>query len=278
MSEQVTFSSLGCQEYGICAADKRLDDLGGSLEMPAPELDGRVVTLNQTGYMSPGLNEYAQDFIDFAASTKRHVLDIGAAYGVITIEALKKGAKVIANDCEERHLLILRKRVPQEILPSLFLMNKLFPHHLNFPSESLGALIASRIFHFLRPEEMEIGLDKITKWLVPHGRLYIVCMSPYRNYLDNKSFAEDYEKKWRSGNPWPGEIVNMVDNYAPMFKGNIPEYMHAMDSRPLELALTKRGFKVIKTGLFDYEHTNKDGPMSPNSRGRNYCGLIAEKN
>ena len=45
---------------------------------------------------------------------KKPILDIGAAYGVNTIPALKNGATVIANDLEQSHLDILVVNTPKK--------------------------------------------------------------------------------------------------------------------------------------------------------------------
>src|SRR5690606_16142727 len=78
-----------------------------------PEIkENFIVTLNQMGYMFIKPEKFMQSFIDFSAEISDPVLDIGAAYGIATLAALEKGACVVANDLDKRHLDILKSKVP----------------------------------------------------------------------------------------------------------------------------------------------------------------------
>ncbi len=83
-----------------------------TLQMPQPESDGFFIrTLNNQGFMGAYPSDpYMQAFIKFAPQGPGPALDIGAAYGVASLEALKGGAKVIANEVDGRHLDILKSR------------------------------------------------------------------------------------------------------------------------------------------------------------------------
>ena len=72
--------------------------------IPAWGKPGMQPTMNQTGFMFEILDEYADDFIQFAGQTDQPVLDLGCAYGVATIAALKAGGRVTACDLEQQHL------------------------------------------------------------------------------------------------------------------------------------------------------------------------------
>jgi 2-polyprenyl-3-methyl-5-hydroxy-6-metoxy-1,4-benzoquinol methylase len=97
---------------------------------PLPESNGFVKTLNGMGFMTSTLDEYSQDFARFAPSAPGPALDVGAAYGVATLEALKNGAHVIANDLDVRHLEILRDQTPSDQVSRLTLMPGRFPEEL----------------------------------------------------------------------------------------------------------------------------------------------------
>ena len=68
------------------------------------------LTLNKMGFdtLANDLNWVAEDFLNFCNSDE-YVLDVGAGYGFLTRRALSKGAYVISNDIEMKHLLYGRK-------------------------------------------------------------------------------------------------------------------------------------------------------------------------
>ena len=96
------------------------------LMMPARLSKHIVMTLNGRGPVTSYIDEYTQQFIHYAAKQTEPVLELGAAYGFVTIEALKEGATVLANDIEPRHLQILYNLLPH--LPEIFLFLILFYH------------------------------------------------------------------------------------------------------------------------------------------------------
>ena len=108
---------------------------------------------------------FNQAFIDFATIVEAPVLEIGCAYGVATIPALEKGASVIANDLDERHLTLLKSYAPPSSLERLQLKPGRMPEDLDFPQESLGAVLASRVLNFVHPTKLEQSFHLIFKWL-----------------------------------------------------------------------------------------------------------------
>ena len=116
--------------------------------MPPPEPNGFVRTLNSMGYMSASLDPFSQAFTEFAPRAPGPCLDIGAAYGVASLVALRNGASVISNDIDERHLKILSDRAPASDRSRLTLAVGDFPDKLDFPQGSLGAVLICRGMHF----------------------------------------------------------------------------------------------------------------------------------
>src|SRR5205807_1400524 len=104
---------------------------------------GIRTTANSMGWSGDAVNEVSQQFIRYATECEQPVLDIGAAYGVATIPALAVGATVHANDLSPDHLAELRRRTPPHLQERLTTLPGRFPHDLQFPDESLGAVHAS---------------------------------------------------------------------------------------------------------------------------------------
>jgi len=75
------------------------------LKLPSSERDGRILTLNQKGVMAPTFDLIIQDFLKDIQGKK--VLEIGAAYGNVLLEGLKKECThYTVNDLDLRHLMI----------------------------------------------------------------------------------------------------------------------------------------------------------------------------
>jgi len=259
-------------DFVISAELKLLEEESKDLKIPAPAPDGKIPTLNQTGYMTPESDKLSDDFIDCAAEWGKEgipSIDIGAAYGVISLKALERGAILIANDVEKRHLLILRKNVPKKNLSRLLLNIYSFPEETVFPANSIGAILLRRVIHFLRPAQLEVAIDKVTQWLKPGGSVFIITMSPYHYSL--KDFDKIYEERWDQKNLWPGEIFTMRD-YAPHCAKDISNYLHVMDTRPLIQALEKRGLIIKQAFLFGYKRAKSRGDDI-----NGYCAIEAQK-
>ncbi|MBI3505886.1 MAG: class I SAM-dependent methyltransferase [Proteobacteria bacterium] len=223
--------------------------------MPKAEANGTVPTLNGMGAMTPELDPYASAFVDFAAFSKVPVLDVGAAYGIATLAALERGARVIANDVEPRHLEILSTRVPEERLHRLRLFPGAFPGGLSLAHESIGAALLGRMLHFLSGDEIERGIANLRRWLVPGGKVFAVALTPYIG--TRRDFIPVYESRRAAGLAWPGER----------------ERMHYLEPAVLAAAFERAGFDVEVAETFSRPELLGDMRLD----GRESMGLIARK-
>lgn len=231
---------------------------------------GFVKTLNNMGFMTSDLDPYSQMFVDNSVKTHLPCLDIGCAFGVASIPALANGAKIIANDIDPRHLEILKNNVPISQRRRLKLASNIFPEDLHFEEESLGAVLACRVFHFLTGDRIDIALSNIYKWLAPGASLYIICETPYLGNV--QSFWPTYEQRKESGYKWPGEITNF-NKIDKRFGFNLPEFMHLLDVDILQCALESHGFEVDQIGYISRENFPNDIKFD----GRESVGAIARK-
>ena len=211
-------------------------------------VDNLIVTLNKQGYMLTSLHEYSQAFVDFSAIAPGPVLDIGAGYGVASIPALERGAHVIANDIDNRHLEILKKIAPKSCKDKLELKIGKIPGEVNFSENSLGAVLASGVLHFLCGEELEKAIDQIYKWLKPGGKLFFASTTPYAQLYHK--FLPLYLERKKAGQKWPGFIENIVQ-YTPEIAHEIPETINLLDIDILESIFLKAGFHIEKIGFFN---------------------------
>jgi MHS family proline/betaine transporter-like MFS transporter len=231
--------------------------------------DNLIATLNKQGYMLTSLHEYSKAFVEFSAIAPGPVLDIGAAYGVASILALKKGAHVIANDIDNRHLEILRKITPKSCLKNLELKIGKIPGEVSFSENSLGAVLASGVLHFLSGEDLVKSIDQIYKWLKPGGKLFFASTTPYAKLYQD--FLPLYLERKKAGQKWPGFIENTVQ-YAPQIAHEIPKAINLLDIDILETCLLEAGFHIEKIGLFNISDND-----SINIGGNSVLGAIALK-
>ena len=91
--------------------DAAEDAIKNNINVPENEADNRVKTMNNFGYMRVGktkLQVSTKQFLEIASTPGAKVLEIGAAYGEVCMEALRLGATdYTAVDLEENHLKIL---------------------------------------------------------------------------------------------------------------------------------------------------------------------------
>ena len=211
-------------------------------ELPPPAEDGRIPVYNGDGYASPEPHPLSQEFVLFSSNSKYPVLDIGAAYGLISINALKNGATVICNEKEKKQLEYIChiKSITQEEKKRLYLKHGSILE-IDFPKESLGAIHMSRVMHFFKPNEVELFFQKAYNWLIPNGRIYIITMSQY-HYGNPEGFSDYYNKEIKKGTEFPG----MINDYK--FK-NEKYVLHAIDPTVMVRLANKYGFICKKIEL-----------------------------
>jgi SAM-dependent methyltransferase len=235
--------------------------------LPDSPVPGLIPTLNKTGWMTEKLDPYSTDFAQHAGTVDGEVLDIGCAYGVATLAALDKGARVLAADIEPAHLEILAKRTPAEQRGRLRTQTATLPDS-DFPAQSFAAILASRVLHFLDGEQIEITVRKMFSWLVPGGRLYLVADSPYTGPW--YTHAETYEQKKAAGDPWPGFVSDyralLPDSTDP--EGH-PNFINPLDPDILTRVCREAGFDIISAEFLS--------GSTPRAKGNEHAGIIARK-
>lgn len=231
-----------------------------------------VETKNKKGFTYT-LTSFGKAFINAAAKASKPVMDIGAAYGVATLPALLTGAKVIAVDIEDKHLLSIANSVDGPLKNQLITLKERFPHFDLLP-QSLSAVYMSQVLPFLSGAEVEDGIKKIYDWLVPGGEAFVVSFTPYIDHVS--SFIPLYEERKRRGIRWAGQIDDLSRFSAhPHIYKNLPNQIHHIDLDDLKWVFEKVGFVVKEARYFGEE----EGPLPEGIKmdGRERVGLIAYK-
>lgn len=228
-------------------------------------------TLNGTGYMIRTLDRLSGEFVDFAATeAPGPALDIGAAYGVATLEALDRGARVIANDIEPGHLEILATRVPAEHLDRLMLLPGAFPDGVSLDEGSIGALLAARVLHMFDGPQIERSATLMFESLAAGGKAFVI--SEASTFFRYPQLREKYEQQLSSGQHWPG-FVTGVRELLPEEAEHVPDQVHFLTPDVLTSVFKDAGF-VVEWCDFYQRNTGGDGPWYQRRRS---VGLIARK-
>ncbi len=241
------------------------------LKPPKPESSGLFVpTLNQMGYMTTQLDFYSLAFVDYASKVQAPALEIGAAYGVATLAALAKGARIICNDLSTAHLLCVQKAALAQHLDisKLYLMPGDIRSDISLPAHFLSAILICRVLHFFNGPQIESFLAKAYQWLKPGAKIFIVAETPYLGFLS--SFISKYEKNVRLGLKWPGYIQNVKDYITDP---HLPKMINSMDVFILKRVLLEQGFIIEKIDFID----RSDFPEARRLDGRESVGVVAYK-
>lgn len=240
-------------------------------EIPKQWIKGLVPTMNDRGFMFEVLDDYAQEFINFAGSTDDEVLEVGCAYGVATIPALEAGARITASDMDERHLQILRSRVSDAMAERLTLRQGALPD-IDFPEAHFGALLCSRVLHFLPGKDIDKSVRNFYRWLKPGGRLYLVADTPFGIW---RKFVPTWESNKGKFKRWPGHMEKPV-KFLPYEASSDevgPPLMNLLVPELLERTCLDAGFDIERVGYIDRDDFRGDGRMD----GRENCGIAAVK-
>lgn len=229
----------------------------------------RVLTKNRMGWSSAALSELSEQFIEFCHTgvcpPTAPALDIGAGYGTASLAAWEAGASVIANDLDPVHLAALAGR------PRLSIVIGRFPRDIHFDNESLGAVHASSVLHFLTGNQLEYGLQVIARWLRPGGKLFVQAATPWQQPF--AAFLPEYERRLATGVKWPG-FVERIGAWSDHKQISLmPKAVHLLDQDTLGGVALDAGLTIDR--LWYYRRA--DLPVRLRLDGRESVGLIATK-
>jgi SAM-dependent methyltransferase len=233
---------------------------------------GMEPTLNGTGFMFSVLDDFATDFIKFAGEGPDEVLDLGCAYGIASLGVLEAGGRVTACDLDQGHLDILTDKTPEPQRARLRTVQGKLPY-VDLPEASYGAILCSRVLHFLDGSAIDASVRKMFSWLKPGGRLYLVADTPYGIW---RKMIPIFETKKASGERWPGLMIGL-ENYLPYARTdrNIdgPPFMNLLDPELLSRTCTEAGFTIERASFIDRSDFTGLGRMD----GRENAGVLAFK-
>lgn len=215
----------------------------------------KIKTINNMGSMSSWPNPALNLFLDLVEKTQGYFADIGTSYGYSSIEALKRGGKVLAIDLDQRHLDSLKENCPTDYLTNLETNCGHFPNEISLPLNTFDGILISRVLIFLTPQEISLALNKIYQALKAGGILFVTSPSPLRDKWRNLKAIYDQQKL--EGLKWPGKIQNLWQ-LVPETKISLPNEIQLIDKDSLERELTKHGFNVRNCGYYPEVFSNEE--------------------
>lgn len=218
------------------------------------------------GFTTTPCDPVSQQFIEDAALSAKHggkVLEIGAAFGAATLEAIAKGATVFCNDIDPENLAVVRQRFLETTEESsesltgdsskLVLVPGELPNELiGLPEKHFDAILICRVLHFFTGSKIEESLALLAKLLAPKGKIYIVCETPFlRNW---QRFIPEFNRRIEANEEWPGEITEPEKYESSGRASSLPKFVHWITKEVLERSLVKAGFSVEHS-----EYINRSG-------------------
>ncbi|MEM9243356.1 MAG: class I SAM-dependent methyltransferase [Pseudomonadota bacterium] len=223
------------------------------------EIDGRVATENNMGFMFTDINGSTPAFLDYVVKCAGTIIDIGCAYGVATLPALEKSkAKIIAFDLSQAHLNGLREFITPQQAGRITYVKGAFPNDFNYENNSLDAIHISYVLHYLSGEDFELGIKKCYDALKPDGKLFINTLSVH--FCLFKHLVADYEEKLAQGVPWPGIVDGIKDNQLSQSDSdNVPDSINLVSLAFLEQLLVEHHYTIDEAFYYDIKKPNTFG-------------------
>lgn len=171
---------------------------------------GLIPTKNNKGCMFLQIDGYVDEWIKEWKKDGKPLLDLGCAYGIHTLKALRSGCDVIAVDMDSIHIDEMRRSaaLPEnscgKLISSHVMRLPLESPSLLLPEASVSAVLFSEVLHFLQVGEPVKVFKQAYHWLVPGCRLFV-----------STSSAKGYDNMFASGAKMNGgstekEVMELV--------------------------------------------------------------------
>lgn len=156
------------------------------------------VTNNCKGCMYLQVEDHVDEWIDCNRGSSKPLLDIGCAYGVHTLRALKKGRNVVSLDMDSFHLEVLRENVQSSTHDGKLIktIEQTMPCQKPFDvleKESISACLLSEVLHFSIGDDTVKIMSNIYDWLEPSGELYISVSSASEGVIEGILQSDQHE-------------------------------------------------------------------------------------
>lgn len=241
-------------------------------------------TLNGTGYVFFIPSQISYKFLQQECVPGKKVLEIGAGFGDLPIEALQNGvSEYYANDISNEHLEILLRKVKLKVatrMDNIKILSGKAPDILRSVSEKFDAILADKVIHFFTPNEIKKFLKQAKSLLKSGGKLYISVASPYsKKYC---GVLNEYLDKKKRGDAFPGyftDIMSRLNQHQDVDKNyqnyEVPNAMVLFARTDLIKLIKNNGMEVEAS--YSLKIPTKDNPewLECLDEESNLAGVIA---
>jgi predicted SAM-dependent methyltransferase len=215
------------------------------------------VTANNMGFEDIVVNDLPEKYLAFVPSSKGHLMDIGCAWGFAIDQVLKieksspfllpAHRKIFAVDMGKEHLEAIGRRMPPGIVQTVemkFPLVETAGSREAFTPDSLGAVYAGLVLHYLNGDALRQGLKLLYAAMIPGGRLYVSTGSA--KDLPPK-LANEFKQRKDKNVRDPGWFPDIKSVPAGR---STPDYINVFDQDTMAGYLTEAGFTVKETFYF----------------------------
>jgi SAM-dependent methyltransferase len=243
-------------------------------------------TANMMGFEDTTVSPVLSKYLDFIPQAPGNLLDLGCAFGFAIEQMLaiedkypflkKHHRKIIAVDMSQEHLDRVAAAKPAELVETVLMH---FPNldspqsRKAFSPNSLGAIYAGLVLHYLSPDELTRGLKLLFDATAPGGRVFASVNSAYIS----PQLLEDFQRRKKDlRDEYPGWYPDLSDNTVPeKIRSTMPKsvcgikikFLHIFDEETLSRYFRQAGFRIIESFYFT---RSKTLPMK-------LLGIIAQK-
>lgn len=235
-----------------------------------------VPTENSTGniYLMP--TPMGKSFLSDVCKKGAKVLEVGAGYGFLPIDALNKDiAEYIANDISSIHLQKLSKLVKRYTPEKQNKFKSICCPASKMPEFKfkLDGVILEKIIHFLTPKEIEIFFLWLKRNISNNGMLYISAASissPYFLPIQGELISKKIE-----GQPFSCYIENLKTKLSA---DECPDSLTLFDTKLLTELMAKHGFAVKESYYMTFCEKNSCWVTSSEANDNSLAVVCARNN
>lgn len=234
-----------------------------------------IRTLNHFGSAYCYENELTTAFLDFCREGRepKHVLEIGAGYGIKSSQIVQTGASLVINELSSEQLKCIKSAFQTFTLRDVRFGKCLMTEgsFIEKDLQELGgkpfdAILIESVLHFYDPETVVKALKRLHTFLKPRGRVYLLVSSPYLKYL-----YKAYEANRSQSSLWPGYFED-PESIDPNNRRLHKPY-HVFDKETLQRELNLAGFSILVSKYIPRPHNEIDMALD----NREGLIVVAEK-
>ncbi len=247
-----------CSSNLIAQSAVSLEDYAAMIGNVDP-ITHRIGTLNHNGAAMCFTTELTEAFLEQCRDPNcTYVLEVGCAYGIKASQIVQTGVFLVANDCDSRHLEIMKAHFDALSKTNPFFKNVQFLtgdiavlSQEELGSKKYDAILCESVLHFMYPQEVRDALSTLYRSLNREGKIYVTVMSGYL-----EGYRDTFEINKAKGMEWPGVFEDPQDVYRPY---------NVFDEEILVRELKRAGFTVLSSKYIpkpfleaDYQYDSRD--------------------